>query len=440
MKWGTLKFFSKASMIKRFNFKAAIAFCLSAFSLFAHAQLNIDISGVGSRLFPIAIAPFNHEDAAPQKVSDIIRADLARSGHFTNIDAGPVPDAGPIDWSGWKIKGADAFVTGRVTRLANGRYALHFRLYDTVKQADLGGLSLTGPASALRMNAHRIADEICFRLLGERGVFATRMAYIIRSGNRYQLQISDSDGQNAQIALSSAEPIISPAWSPNGNQLAYVSFEHKKPVVYVQYLTSGQRRVVSNQKGNNSAPAWSPDGKRLALALSLSGNTQIYLVNADGSGLRRLSNNSHIDTEHQFSPDGQWIYFNSDRCGMPQVDRMSSQGEARAGGAQRVTFNGGYNPTPRISPDGRLLAYISRAGGAYRLLIRDLQSGETAALTQTQRDEAPSFAANSQYILYATHLNGRSVLAIVSTDGRIRQTLSVSGGDVREPSWGPFVN
>src|SRR5260364_216245 len=166
MKWGTLKFFSKASMIKRFNFKAAIAFCLSAFSLFAHAQLNIDISGVGSRLFPIAIAPFNHEDAALQKVSDIIRADLARSGHFTNIDAGPapVPDAGPIDWSGWKIKGADAFVTGRVTRLANGRYALHFRLYDTVKQADLGGLSLTGPASALRMNAHRIADEICFRL------------------------------------------------------------------------------------------------------------------------------------------------------------------------------------------------------------------------------------------------------------------------------------
>ncbi len=431
-------------MIKRSNFKAAIAFCLSAFAWCAHAQLNIDISGVGSRLFPVAIAPFVDEDAAPEKISDIIRADLARSGRFTNIDAGtaPVSDAGQskIDLDNWKIKGADAFVAGRVIRLANGQYALHFRLYDTVKQVDLGGLSLTGPASVLRMNAHRIADEIYLKLLGERGVFATRMAYIIRSGNRYQLQISDSDGQNAHIALTSAEPIISPVWSPDGRKLAYVSFERKKPIVYVHDLTSGQRRVVSNRKGNNSAPAWSPDGKRLALALSLSGNTQIYLVNADGSGLRRLSNNHHIDTEPQFSPDGQWIYFTSDRGGQPQIYRMPIQGEARGGGAQRITFNGNYNTTPRISPNGHLLAYISRSQGTYKLHVQDLGSGETTALTQTRRDEAPSFAANSAYVLYATDLNGRSVLAIVSTDGRIRQTLSVSGGDVREPSWGPFVN
>lgn len=430
------------SLVSWFNFRAALLFCLSVAVSIAHAQLNIDISGVGSRLFPIAIAPLSDEDATPQKVSEIIRADLARSGRFTNIATGatPIPDSDQVDLGGWKMKGADALVTGRVIRLANGQYELRFRLYDTVKQADLGGLSLTGPASALRMNAHRIADDIYFKLLGERGIFATRMAYIIRSGNRYQLQISDSDGQNPHIALTSTEPIISPAWSPDGKKLAYVSFERKKPIVYVHDLLSGQRRVISNQKGSNSAPAWSSNGKQLALALSLSGNTQIYLVNADGSGLRRLSNNSHIDTEPQFSPDGQWLYFTSDRGGLPQIYRMPIQGEGEAGSAQRVTFTGNYNTSPHLSPDGTLLAYIARSGGGYKLYVQKLNGGEAIPLTDTQSDETPSFAPNSQYVLYATRLNGQHVLAIASTDARIRQTLSVRGGDVREPSWGPFTN
>jgi TolB protein len=196
--------------------------------------------------------------------------------------------------------------------------------------------------------------------------------------------------------------------------------------------------IVSNQKGSNSAPTWSPDGRTVAVALTLTGNTQIYAVNADGSGLRRLSRSTSIDTEPFYSPDGQWIYFTSDRGGQPQIYKMPAQGES-AGAAQRVTFTGSYNTSPRVSPDGKELAYISRVGGAFKLYLQDLQTGVATALTDTAHDESPSFAANGQYVLYATQVNGRGVLAAVSTDGRTRQILSVRGGTVTEPSWGPFM-
>jgi TolB protein len=299
-------------------------------------------------------------------------------------------------------------------------------------------LSLVSPESGLRMSAHKVADYIYQKLLGQRGVFATRLSYVTRSGGRYQLKISDSDGQNEHIALTSPEPIISPAWSPDGTKVAYVSFEKKKPIVYIHDLPTGRRIMVSDQKGNNSAPSWSPDGSKLAVALSLTGNTQIFVVNADGSGLHRLTRSNSIDTEPCFSPDGQWIYFTSDRGGQPQIYKMPAQGES-ADGAQRVTFNGSYNTSPRVSPDGKQLAYISRVGGAFKLYLQDLSTGSATALTDTAHDESPSFAANGQYILYATQVNGRQVLAAVSTDGSVRQVLSISGGGVREPSWGPFM-
>jgi TolB protein len=422
------------------------ALLLTSFAAFAvasgsaRADLTVDITGVGSNLYPIAIAPFSNEGAASQQISAIVRADLQNSGRFSNIDAGsaPVSDTDSVDLAGWKAKGAQAFVGGSVTKLANGDYEVRFRLYDTVKQENLGGLVIPSRESSLRMTAHKISDYIYQKLLGVRGAFATRLSYVQRVGNKYQLKISDSDGQNEHIALTSPEPIISPSWSPDGTKVAYVSFEKKKPIVYVHDLPTGRRVMISDQKGNNSAPAWSPDGRHLAVALTLTGNTQIYLVNADGSGLRRLTQTGGIDTEPDFSPDGQSIYFTSDRGGQPQIYKMSAQGES-AGGAQRVTFHGSYNTSPQISQDGKNLAYISRVGGGFKLYVQDLSSGDATALTDTTHDESPSFAANGQYILYATQSGGRSVLAAVSVDGTTHQILSVRGGDVSHPSWGPFM-
>jgi TolB protein len=414
----------------------ALLGCAAIFAPLAQAQLSIEITGAGAHRLPVAITDFGGERIVSQALTSVIRSDLERSGRFNLIDTAGVAmdeNAAP-NYADWKAKGVDALAAGSVTSGPDGRYETRFRLHDTQKQAAIGGQALAHSAPQIRATAHRIADIIYEKLTGERGIFSTRIAYVVKSAGRFELKIADADGNEAQTALASREPIISPTWSPDGGKLAYVSFEAKKPVVYVHDLASGRRHIAANFKGSNSAPAWSPDGKRLAVVLTKDGSSQLYVVNVDGSGITRLATSSGIDTEPQFSPDGEFIYFTSDRGGSPQIYRQPVNG----GTAQRVTFDGSYNVTPRLAPDGKLLAFVTRDSGRFRVAIMDLATRQTQVLTDTAKDESPSFAPNGRMILFATEVGGRGVLAAVSTDGRVKQRLSVQAADVREPAWAPF--
>ena len=407
--------------------------------LAAHAQLSIEITGAGAQRIPIAVVPFGGEATLPASITAIVRADLERSGQFRGLELPPLSppptDASNVSYPEWRARLADAVLLGSVAPRPDGRFEVRFRLFDVVKQTPLGGIAYTMAKEQTRATAHRIADFVYEKLTGDKGVFSTRVAYVVKRGNRYELQIADADGAGAETALASFEPIISPTWSPDGRRLAYVSFEAKKPVVYVHSIADGRRQVAANFKGSNSAPAWSPDGAKLAVSLSREGGSQIFLMNPDGSGLRRLTSSSAIDTEPRFSRDGQFIYFTSDRGGTPQIYRMPAGG----GEPQRITFEGGYNVTPRISPDGKTLAYITRNAGKFQVALLDLSNRQVQILTDSDRDESPSFSPNGRMILLATVIGGRGVLSAVSADGRVKQRLTATTGDVREPAWGPFL-
>ena len=416
--------------------RALIAALAASPAITALAQFRVEVSGVGLTQLPIALVPFRGEESSPQKISTIIQADLERSGQFRGVDASgqPLDETSRPDLSLWRQRTADSLVAGSVTRLADGRYDVRFRLWDVVRGQDLGGQSYTVPQGDLRLASHRIADYVYEKLTGEKGIFSTRIAYVTKAGTRYSLWVADADGENAQAALASPEPIISPRWSPTGAQLAYVSFESRKPVVYVHSVASGQRRLVANFKGSNSAPAWSPDGGTLAVTLSRDGGSQLFTLPSGGGEPRRLTQSPSIDTEPIYSPDGSSIYFVSDRGGAPQIYKMSSSG----GNPTRVTFSGSYNISPSISPDGRWLAYISRVNGAFKLHVMELAGGNAQAITDTTADERPSFAPNSKLIVYATKLQGREALMTTTLDGKIKARLAGQAGDIREPDWGPF--
>lgn len=425
--------FSISSPVSR---RFALATLAGTACLPAWAQFRVEVNGVGLTQMPIAVAPFKGEEVAPQRPAAIVQADLERSGQFRPVDAtGPsLDETSRPDVSLWRQRNADSLVTGSINRLADGRYDVRFRLWDVVRGQDLGGQSYAVPQADLRLVSHRIADFVYEKLSGDKGIFSTRIAYVTKAGRKYNLWVADADGENAQSALTSPEPIISPAWSPSGGQLAYVSFESRKPVVYVHDVSTGKRRLIANFKGSNSAPAWAPDGRTLAVTLSRDGGSQLYTIDANGGEPRRLVQSNGIDTEPVYSADGRYIYFVSDRGGAPQIYRVGVGG----GSAERVTFTGTYNISPSVSPDGRWLAYISRVSGAFKLHVMDLGTGTVNAITDTQADESPSFAPNGRLIVYATQQGGREALMTTTLDGKIKARLAGQGGDIREPDWGPF--
>lgn len=417
--------------------RTVVAALVSIPSLPVLAQFRVEVTGVGLTQLPIAISAFKGEAQAPQKIAAIIQADLERSGQFRSIDATGVQldETSRPDVALWRKKAADSLVTGSINRMADGRYDIRFRLWDVVKGVDLGGESFLVTEGELRMAAHRTADFIYEKLTGERGVFSTRITYVTKVGTRYSLWVADADGENAQSALSSPEPIISPAWSPLGDQLAYVSFESRKPVVYVHDVASGRRRLIANFRGSNSAPAWSPNGRMLAVTLSRDGGSQLYTIDSGGGEPQRVMQSTGIDTEPAFSGDGKSIYFVSDRGGSPQIYKVGVNG----GNAERITFTGNYNISPSVSPDGRWLAYISRVGGGFKLHVLNLSTGAVLALTDTSADENPSFSPNSRLIVYATVQQGREALRTTTLDGKIKTSLAGRAGDIREPDWGPYT-
>jgi len=417
-------------------------FCLLASILTpVYAVLNIEITGDTQGGQPIAIVPFQQVGGmAPRdNIAEIISNDLYRSGYFTPIKTFPeLPgDIPQVNFPIWQATSVPHLVIGRIETSGAGSYTITFHLLDVFNGSQILGFKYSATPNTIRKVAHQISDKIYEALTGQMGAFNTNIAYVSmkrvnRKQSNYHLYIADVDGANPRELLNSREPIFSPTWSPNGQQLAYVSMQGKKFSVYIQDVYSGARRQVSSHPGLNSAPAWSPDGSRLALTLSKDGNPEIYTLQVQGGGLTRLTHNPAIDTEPEWSPDGQSIVFTSDRSGGPQLYRMSVNG----GNAQRLTFDGNYNASAKFSPDGSQLALLHGGGGGYQIAVLNTSNGQLNILTRTTLDESPCFAPNGSMVIYGSGAH----LAVVSVDGRVKQRLVEGGGqEVREAAWSPLI-
>jgi TolB protein len=427
--------------MKRLLISTLLFWCLQA----SADPLTIEITGGAEGALPIAVVPFGWKagGAPSQDIAAIVSADLQRSGRFQPM---PVPDmlarpesGSQVEFKDWKALGQDHLLVGQVNPDGRGGYLIHFELFDVIKGEQLAGDNLTASVRDLRAAAHHIADVVYERVTGEPGAFGTRVAYITSStgtdGKKaIRLQVADADGYNPQTIVTSKDPLMSPAWSPDGQRLAYVSFEGGQPAIYVQEAFTGKRERVAAYKGINGAPAWSPDGRKLALTLSKDGNPDIFVLDLARRTLKPLTRHYAIDTEPAWSPDGRSIVFTSDRGGRPQIYRVSAFG----GEPERVTFEGSYNARASFSPDGKSLAMVTQQGSNFRIALLDLKRGLFQVLSDGQLDESPSFAPNGSMIIYATKHRGKGELAAISVDGKVHQRLALQAGDVREPVWSPY--
>lgn len=410
------------------------------------AQLEFDITDFVGKRTPIAVIPFAWEgdsDVAHYDIDEVIAADLNRSGRFRPIpeqDMLQKPAASvDIDFDDWSILGVEAIVIGKLIQTGANAYTVQFQAFDVFKRQQLIGYRMPASRGTMRRVAHRAADMIYEKLTGIPGVFGTKVAYVRAIGQqderKYSLIVSDMDGENEFIIMESTDPIMSPAWSPDSRQLAYVSFENEASTVFVQNLRTGNRIKVSSRTGINGAPAFSPDGRKLVITLGgVDGNLDINILDLGTREVTRLTRNRAIDTEGTWAPDGQSIYFTSDRSGGPQIYAISVEG----GTPKRVTYEGSYNARPRLSPDGSKLALVTLDRGNYRIGVLDMEDRDLLIVSRGRQDESPSFAPNSDSIIYATRLSGDGVLELVSADGLVRQSLSSGKGDIREPVWSPF--
>jgi len=416
-------------------------------SQLAHAKLEIQIIQGNASALPIAVIPmqWRSSDPRPQTgVAEVVSSDLYRSGLFDPLEEKDMVDR-PVDaesirYGTWRLLKVDYLVIGHVNDAPGGNgYDIVYQLVDVHTQETLMSQITTVGFGDLRFGAHRVADAIYEKLTGVPGAFSTRIAYIsaIGTGNNqnYQLFVADADGFNPQAVVGSPEPLLSPNWSPDGQRLAYVSFEKGNSAIYVQNVSTGQRDLVSSGKGINGAPAFSPDGRSLAMTLSYSGNPEIYIRDLGTGQKRQLTQHWAIDTEPAWSPDSKWVYFTSDRGGKPQIYRVAAAG----GKPSRITREGDYNARASISPDGTRIAVAQGRGNEYRIAVLDTNTGRMRVLTPGVLDESPSFAPNGSMILYATREGSRGVLSAVSVDGNVRQRLILSEGDVREPAWSPVI-
>jgi len=418
---------------------------LAMLSGLAQADLVIDVQGV-SQPTPVAIVPFGWEGSSPAMpvdVAKVIQSDLKRSGRFAPIDEAKMlqkpTDGADVDFQDWGFVGVEAVVVGKVIQTGDDTFTLQFQLFDTFQRRQLVGYRMTATRNNMRGAAHRAADMIYEKLTGIKGVFGTKVAYVTADqradGRLFSLYVSDQDGENEYKIMESKDPIMSPAWSPDSRQLAYVSFEGSKSSIFVQTLRSGNRFQVSNKPGINGAPSFSPDGRKLVVTLGgIDGNPDIYILDITSRESRRLTTHRAIDTEGTWSPDGRYIYFTSDRSGGPQIYRIPASG----GTPERITFEGSYNARPRLSPDGTRLAMVHNDRGNYRIAVMNLERKDLLVLSTGRQDESPSFAPNSDILIYATRQDGDGVLESVSADGLIRQKMASGRGDVREPVWSPF--